>query len=125
MSTANRLPMVPRVALVELAKAVDQLLSKQERGPSWQREVLDAERRMRQRCKEIITNPAAQATIFQDDAAAGVDFVGLVVAIELEGILEAIQDEKFRVTRQWLKQRLGPLVSRLRHAVPVANGGAP
>jgi hypothetical protein len=124
----SKLPMVPRVVLVELAKQVDHLLKKQtayfkNKSPTALAECRDLERRLKLRVGEILTYPDAQPTMFAEEQDVGEDFVALVVAIQIEAIQNRLKDAR-PITRSELIAEFSAIADRLRRSVPRARGGA-
>ncbi len=92
----TKIAMVPRVALIELAKAVDRLLRMQadyfqSKKPAKLAEAKDAERRMRDRCAELLNNPDGQATMFAEAASIAEDGLCVVAAHRLEHVAEELR----------------------------------
>jgi hypothetical protein len=94
-----KIAMVPRVALVDLAKAVDRLLRMQAdyfatKKPSKLAECRDAERRMRDRVAELLQNPDSQATLFAEASAIADEGLCVVASNRLEFIAGELQKGK-------------------------------
>jgi hypothetical protein len=95
----SKIPMVPRVALVDLAKAVDRLLKMQAdyfrtKNPQKLRESKDAERRLGDAVKDIIARPEAQATLWAEAHNVADDALGIVAANRLRAMVEELRAGK-------------------------------
>lgn len=122
----SKIPMVPRVALVDLAKAVDRLLKMQadyfaSKRPAKLSECKDAERRMRERCAEIVNQPDGQATLWAEASSIAEEGLCVVAANRLQhvaGELQAGRGDRATTVRDLLD-----LAGLLGRGTPAAKGG--
>ncbi|QEL18507.1 hypothetical protein [Limnoglobus roseus] len=127
----KNIPLVPRVALVDLARQVDRLLKMQadyfrSRKPADLSACRDAERRLAETVKAIIERPESQPTLFADALSDRMAAVTHALVLDVAGELSIMADKLGRGhgDRHTAIRDVRVQIGRLRSSVPVSEGGA-